>query len=181
MRITGQGYRALHAMVWVVKNQSIQCLRKGTRTMKKIVSILLPLVFSSALLAAESVISVASNYSLKETAERFEEILENKGFTLFARIDHGENASNVDLDLAPTEVLIFGNPKVGTTLMQCSRTVAIDLPQKVLFWEDAEGRVWLSYNNPEYLKERHDLRGCDQVVTKISKVLGELSAAATSR
>ncbi len=147
---------------------------------EKMASILFSVLFSNAVVAAESVISVESNYSVKETAERFEKILENKGFTLFARIDHGKNASNVDLDLAPAEVLIFGNPKVGTALMQCSKTVAIDLPQKALFWEDVEGQVWLSYNSPEYLKQRHQLQGCDQVVSKISKVLGELSRAATS-
>lgn len=147
---------------------------------KSIACIFFILIFSSSVLAAESLISVESRYSVKETADRFEQILANKGLTVFARINHSENASNVNLDLAPTEVVIFGNPKVGTPLMLCSKTVAIDLPQKALFWEDNKGQVWLSYNNPKALKERHGIKGCDQLVTKISHVLGRLSEAATS-
>ncbi|MFT6987607.1 MAG: hypothetical protein ACJAT7_003463 [Psychromonas sp.] len=139
------------------------------------------LVFSSSVLATETVISIESNHTVKETADRFEQILEKKGLTLFARINHTTNAANVNLELAPTEVVIFGNPKVGTLLMQCSKTVAIDLPQKALFWEDIKGQAWLSYNNPEYLKERHNIKGCDLVINKISDLLGKLSKAATSK
>ncbi|MGJ8582348.1 MAG: DUF302 domain-containing protein, partial [Psychromonas sp.] len=84
----------------------------------------------------------------------------------------------VDLVLTDTEVLIFGNPKVGTPLMQCAPTMAIDLPQKVLVWKDANNTVWLSYNDPEYLKQRHDIQGCDEVVKKVSNVLSALTAAA---
>jgi len=148
---------------------------------KKMSYALFSLVLSSSVLATESMISIESSDTVKETADRFEKILENKGLTLFARIDHGKNASDADLTLAPTEVIIFGNPKVGTPLMQCSKTVAIDLPQKALFWEDTQGQVWLSYNNPEYLKERHNIQGCEQVINKISNVLSMLSKAATSK
>ncbi len=148
---------------------------------KAVSGILFTLVFSSSVLAADSVISIESHYTVKQTADRFEAILKKKGFTVFARINHSENASSVKLDLAATEVVIFGNPKVGTPLMQCSKTVAIDLPQKALFWEDKKGQGWLSYNNPEYLKQRHSINGCDQLVTKISNVLSKLSAAATSK
>jgi len=148
---------------------------------KKLSYALFTLVLSTSVLATESVISVASHDTVKETADRFEKILADKGLTLFTRIDHGKNASDVNLTLAPTEVIIFGNPKVGTPLMQCSKTVAIDLPQKALFWEDTQGQVWLSYNNPEYLKERHNIQGCDQVINKISDVLRMLSKAATSK
>ncbi len=139
------------------------------------------LVFSSSVLATETLISIESNHTVKETADRFEKILENKGLTIFARIDHRKNASSVNLELAPTEVVIFGNPKVGTPLMQCSKKVAIDLPQKALFWEDINGQAWISYNNPEYLKERHNIKGCEQVINKITDVLGKLSKAATSK
>lgn len=148
--------------------------------MIKIISYaLFSLVISSSVLAAESIISIESQATVKETADRFEKILTEKGLTIFARINHGRNASDVDLTLGPTEVIIFGNPKVGTPLMQCSKTVAIDLPQKTLFWEDTQGQVWLSYNNPEYLKERHNIQGCEQVINKISDVLAMLSKAAT--
>lgn len=150
--------------------------------MIKIISYaLFSLVISSSVLAAESIISIESQATVKETADRFEKILTEKGLTIFARINHGRNASDVDLTLGPTEVIIFGNPKVGTPLMQCSKTVAIDLPQKTLFWEDTQGQVWLSYNNPEYLKERHNIQGCEQVINKISDVLAMLSKAATSQ
>lgn len=76
---------------------------------------------------------------------------------------------------------MFGNPKAGTPLMQCEQTVAIDLPQKMLISEDAEGRVWLSYNNPEYLKSRHNIKGCDEVINNVSMALMNLSTAATAK
>ena len=150
--------------------------------MIKIISrTILALVFSSSVFAAETLISIESHHTVKETADRFEKILDQKGLTVFARINHRKNAATVNLELDPTEVVIFGNPKIGTPLMQCSKTVAIDLPQKALFWEDKNGQVWLSYNNPEYLKERHNIKGCEQVINKISTVLGKLSKAATSK
>lgn len=149
--------------------------------MRKILLAMFTIVFANSAMATESMVSVESNYSVKATADRFEEILKNKGLTIFARINHSENASTVNLELAPTELIIFGNPKVGTPLMQCSKTVAIDLPQKALFWKDSEGKVFLSYNNPEYLKERHSINDCDAVINKISAVLSKLSKAATSK
>lgn len=126
-------------------------------------------------------VTLESNYSVKETADRFESILESKGLTLFTRIDHQKNATGVNLKLRPTEVIIFGNPKAGTALMQCAQKVAIDLPQKVLISEDAQKKVWLSYNSPEYLKARHSIEGCDKVINNISTLLGKLSTAATSK
>ncbi|WP_158970168.1 DUF302 domain-containing protein [Paraglaciecola sp. L3A3] len=129
----------------------------------------------------QSLITVESHYSVKETADRFESILVNKGLTLFARIDHQKNAAGVNLTLRATEVFIFGNPKVGTPLMQCAQNAAIDLPQKILISEDADKKVWFSYNNPEYIKIRHNIQGCDKVISKITKVLNTLSLAATDK
>ncbi|OMH33830.1 DUF302 domain-containing protein [Motiliproteus sp. MSK22-1] len=149
--------------------------------MKSISFAALALIASSYASATESLISIESSYPAKETADRFESIIKDKGLTLFARINHQKNASGVDLDLRATEVIIFGNPKVGTPLMQCEQQVAIDLPQKVLISEDANNKVWLSYNNPEYLKERHHIKGCDKVINKISMVLNKLGTAATSK
>ncbi|MBB1383194.1 DUF302 domain-containing protein [Shewanella frigidimarina] len=131
--------------------------------------------------AVESLITVESHYSAKETADRFESIIKDKGFTVFARIDHQKNAAGVNLTLRPTEVIIFGNPNIGTQLMQCNQLVAIDLPQKVLVSEDADNKVWLSYNNPQYIKQRHSITGCDEVINKISGALNTLSIAATSK
>ena len=149
--------------------------------MKKVITfIFFSLFFSNYANATDSLISVESTFSAKETADRFESIIKNKGLTLFARIDHQKNAAGVNLKLRETEVIIFGNPKVGTPLMQCSQEVAIDLPQKVLIWTDLKNKVWLSYNNPEYIKERHNIQGCDKVISKISKVLSALTKATVS-
>jgi uncharacterized protein (DUF302 family) len=139
------------------------------------------LITSTHAFAVESLITVESHYSAKETADRFESIIKDKGFTVFSRIDHQKNAAGVNLTLRPTEVIIFGNPNIGTQLMQCNQLVAIDLPQKVLISEDADNKVWLSYNNPQYIKQRHSIAGCDKVINKISGVLNTLSIAATSK
>ncbi|WP_146531862.1 DUF302 domain-containing protein [Vibrio cyclitrophicus] len=150
--------------------------------MKKLLSlgaVLLAASFSVA--ASDGLIKYQSNFSVKETADRFESIAKSKGLTLFARIDHQKNASSVDLELRPTEVIIFGNPKVGTLLMQCQQDVAIDLPQKVLVTEDSNKKVWLSYNDPNYLMERHAINGCDEVIKKISGVLSKLSEATIAK
>lgn len=146
------------------------------------ISLAVAVLFASTnVYAVESLITVESHYSAKETADRFESIIKDKGFTVFARIDHQKNAAGVNLTLRPTEVIIFGNPNIGTQLMQCNQLVAIDLPQKVLVSEDADNKVWLSYNNPQYIKQRHSITGCDEVINKISGALNTLSIAATSK
>jgi uncharacterized protein (DUF302 family) len=150
--------------------------------MKK--SILLSVVLfcsSLSVMASDGLVKYESHYSVKETADRFERIAKSKGLTLFARIDHRKNASGVSLQLRPTEVIIFGNPKVGTPLMMCAQDVAIDLPQKVMVSEDANNRVWLTYNNPSYLMTRHKIKGCDEVIKKIAQVLSKLSKAAVAK
>ncbi len=129
-------------------------------------------------------LSVESSYTVSETAERFEALItsdaaKSKGMMFIARINHTENAANASLSLRDTEIIMFGNPKIGTPLMQCSQSIAIDLPQKVLFWQDETGKVWLSYNSPQYLKQRHKVTGCDGVFDKISKVLANLSTQAS--
>lgn len=147
--------------------------------MKKLITLIfLSFFILSHASATESLISVASTHSVKETADKFASIVEKKGLTLFARIDHQKNAVGINLDLRETEVIIFGNPKVGTPLMQCTQQVAIDLPQKVLVWKDADNTVWLTYNNPEYIKQRHNIEGCDKVLAKVSSVLSALTHAA---
>ncbi|OIN12748.1 DUF302 domain-containing protein [Oceanisphaera psychrotolerans] len=149
--------------------------------MKKILSLgLLTLFISYTASAEESLIRLQSPYTAQATADRFETIAKEKGLNVFARINHQQNAAGVDMELRPTEVIIFGNPKVGTPLMQCAQEVGIDLPQKVLIMEDENKQVWLSYNNPEYLKNRHNIEGCDAVLTKIAGVLNTLSAAAVA-
>lgn len=125
-------------------------------------------------------VTIKSEHSVTTTADRLESALKNKGMTVFSRINHAENAAKVNLELNPTEVLVFGNPNIGTHLMQCSQTMAIDLPQKALIWKDVNGTVWLSYNDPIYLAQRHTITGCSKVLEKISGALRQFAGKATS-
>jgi uncharacterized protein (DUF302 family) len=129
--------------------------------------------------ADNGVISVKSSHEVKATADRLENTLKQKGMTVFIRINHAEGAQKVGKKLRPTELVVFGNPKVGTPLMLCSQSTAIDLPQKALIWEDEQGQVWLSYNDPNYLVERHGITGCAEVIKKIEKALSNFAKAAT--
>jgi uncharacterized protein (DUF302 family) len=105
----------------------------------------------------KGIISLSSNRSVPETLDRVEAFLRGKGITIFVRVDHAGEAKKVGLSMPPAQVLIFGNPKGGTSVMQAAPTSAIDLPLKALAWQEAEGRVWLSYNDPAYLAERFGL------------------------
>lgn len=103
------------------------------------------------------IIDIPSPYSAPETLARLQGILKEKGVTVFALIDHSGEAAKAGLEMRPTQLLIFGNPKGGTPLMVATPSIAIDLPLKALAWQDAQGKVWLSYNAPEYLQLRHGL------------------------
>jgi uncharacterized protein (DUF302 family) len=104
---------------------------------------------------ASGMIDVSSRYSVPETLARLQAILKEKGVSVFALIDHSGEAEKVGLKMRPTQLLIFGSPRGGTPLMVAAPRVAIDLPLKALAWQDEQGQVWLSYNSPEYLQERH--------------------------
>lgn len=131
-------------------------------------------------MAADGMVSIQSDFDVEETANRLETILEDKGLTLFTRIKHSEGAASVGIELRDTELLIFGNPKVSSPLMQCQQTVAIDLPQKTLIWEDENAQTWISYNEPSYLEERHDISGCAEVIGNITNALSGITNAAAS-
>jgi|SRR5271155_920396 len=107
--------------------------------------------------AQNGLIHLASKYSVDETLRRLEELLQQKGLTVFAKVDHSGEAAKFGLEMRPTKLLIFGSPTAGTPLMQASPSLAIDLPLKALFWQDADGKVWLTYNDPAYLMRRHDV------------------------
>ncbi|BDM83378.1 DUF302 domain-containing protein [Acaryochloris marina] len=124
-------------------------------------------------------VRLKSDYSVDVTAKRLASSIQAKGLKLFTEIDHAAGAQSVGQSLPPTRLLVFGNPKVGTPLMQCGRTVAIDLPQKALVWEDDAGQVWVEYNNPQYLQARHNLKDCGPVVKKIDSALRTLVTSAT--
>ena len=103
------------------------------------------------------IVDISSEHTVDQTVEKLKGILESKGVSLFALVDHSGEAKRAGLKMRPTKLLIFGSPKAGTPLMLAAPSVAIDLPLKVLIWEDDNGRAWVSYNSPEYLLERHGL------------------------
>jgi uncharacterized protein (DUF302 family) len=108
-------------------------------------------------IADNGLVHLSSSYSVAETIKRLESSLLAHGVNIFCRVDHSGEAEKVGLRMPPTQLLIFGSPKGGTPLMLASPTVAIDLPLKALVWQDVGGKVWLSYNSPEYLQQRHNL------------------------
>lgn len=144
--------------------------------LKQIIAVATLLVSSASALAVDGLIAVKSPFSPKETMNRFEKNVEARGLKVFARIDHAAGAATIGKTLRPTELLIFGNPKGGTPLMECAQTAGIDLPLKALVWEDASGEVWLGYDSPSYIAQRHTNSKC-AVVDSLQKVLSELTAA----
>ena len=120
-------------------------------------------------------LQVASKYSVEETVTRLESVLGERGVRVFALIDHSGEAEKVGLKMRPTKLVIFGNPKGGTPVMVAAPTIAIDLPLKALVWEDESGKVWVSYNSPEYLQQRH---GVPEDLIKNIAVAGALVAKA---
>jgi uncharacterized protein (DUF302 family)/uncharacterized membrane protein YidH (DUF202 family) len=125
--------------------------------------------------SGRGMIDTPSNHSVDQTVEKLKEILQAKGVTLFALVDHSGEAEKAGMKMPPTKLLIFGSPKAGTPLMQAAPSVAIDLPLKLLVWEDGQRKVWISYNSPEYLKERH---GLPQDLLQNIAVAGALAAKA---
>ncbi len=113
-------------------------------------------------------VHLSSLYSVPDTLKRLESLLQAKNLTVFARVDHSGEAEKVGLTMRPTQLIIFGSPKGGTPMMAASPTLAIDLPLKALAWEDADGKVWLSYNSPDYLKHRHQIP--DDLIKNIAGV-----------
>ncbi len=117
------------------------------------------LALSAASLQASGngLVSKSSKYPVAETVTRIEGALKAKGVTVFARIDHSAEAEKAGLKMRPTQLLVFGNPKAGTPVMNAAPSAAIDLPLKALVWEDEQGKVWVAYNSPDYLKQRHGI------------------------
>lgn len=107
--------------------------------------------------SSKGIIDRPSNHSVDETVTRLKNLLEGKGIALFALVDHSGEAAKVGMKMPDTKLLIFGSPRAGTPLMLAAPSIAIDLPLKILVWEDGTGKVWVSYNSPEYLRARHNL------------------------
>ena len=128
---------------------------------------------------SNGMIIIKSNNSVTATIDKLENVLKTKGMTIFKRVNHAAGAEKAGLQLRPTELLIFGNPKVGTPLMLCSQTAALDLPQKALAYEDEDGQVWLAYNDPAYMAKRHGIQGCEEPLQKVTNALAKFTRIAT--
>ncbi len=123
-----------------------------------------------------------SGYSVRETIDRLVSLVESKGMTVFLRLDHSANAKQVGLELRPTELIVFGNPKAGTVLMQDRQTAGIDLPVRALAWQDEMGKVWLTYNDADWLASRHELTAkSDSILKAIAEGMASLCDAAAKR
>ncbi len=147
--------------------------------MRHFVTALLGLVLATGALAqtqADGMVNVVSPHSATVTMAKLEAVVKERGLNVFARIDHAAGAAKIGKTLRPTELLIFGNPQGGTPLMECAQTAGIDLPLKVLVWQDAAGKVMLGYNDPEYLAKRHGAASCP-VVENLKKALGGIAQA----
>src|SRR6267378_1811643 len=135
---------------------------------------------SDSLGIIEGLTSIRSSFGPKETMDRLEAEIRAQRMTVFARIDHAGGAAEVGLTLAPTELIIFGNARGGTPLMQSVQTVGIDLPLKALVWKDATGKTWLSYNEPGWIAQRHRVANAEQVVSKMAAALSAMSRKAAN-
>jgi uncharacterized protein (DUF302 family) len=147
--------------------------------MRWIVFIAVLLLSTARAGAADGLITIRSSYPVKVTIDRLETEVKSRGLTIFARVDHAAGASQAGLTLRPTDLLIFGNPKTGTPLMQANQAIGIDLPLKALAWEDAAGAVWLSYNDPDWIARRHALDGASaSTIAAVSAMLDAVSRKA---
>jgi uncharacterized protein (DUF302 family) len=133
---------------------------------------------SDSLGIIEGLTSIRSSFGPKETMDRLEAEIRAQRMTVFARIDHAAGATEVGLKLRPTELIIFGNARGGTPLMQSAQTVGIDLPLKALVWQDAAGKTWISYNEPGWIAQRHDITDAQPVVNKMADLLSAISRKA---
>lgn len=140
----------------------------------------LALCLSSTALFADGMITKTSTHSVKDTLDKLETIVTEKGFKIVARVDHAGSAEKNGFELRPTEVLIFGNPMVGSKLMQSNQSIGLDLPIKVVAWEDTEGVVHIGYNDPSWMVTRHNITDKAAVVEKMTGALGKFTDAATN-
>jgi len=145
---------------------------------KKLLAVILFVLIAFPVMADSGIETVPSGNGFSDTVDRFKAILSSKGIKLAFELDHQANGARVDESLGKTHLLLFGNPKLGTPLMRSARSIGIDLPMKVLIWEDADGKTYLTYNDPQYLAKRHSIKDNQAVFTKMSKALKMLTAAA---
>ena len=128
----------------------------------------------------EGLATFESDFGPQETMDRFQAAIKAKGMSVFARINHAALAAEAGLPLRPTEVIIFGNPRAGTPLMQAGQTIGIELPLKALIWQDDSGKVWLGHNETQWLAKRHGIEGAEGITSKIDYALRGLAVEATT-
>lgn len=145
--------------------------------MMRLTALMITLFTTTGAWAADGLVTLKSHFDVVQTEQRLVAALEGAGMRVFARIDHAAGADKAGLTLEPTRVVLFGNPKVGTRLMQCSRSAAIDLPMKMLIWE-ADGETFIGYNSARYLARRHAISGCDDVLKKVAGALAKFAGRA---
>ena len=146
--------------------------------MKRHFVAVISLFFLTSASAGDGLVSKKSGVGVEETLDRLEAVLEKKGITIFSRVSHTAGAADAGIELRPTELLIFGNPKLGSHFFTSRQTAGIDLPMKALAWEDADGQVWLTYNDPQYIADRHGISDREEIVRKMSNALDKMTNAA---
>jgi len=150
--------------------------------MTRVIIMMLVLMFSvSAWADGNGLISKKSEHSAKVTLDRLEKILRKKGITIVKRWSHSQGGKKAGIPLRPTELLIFGNPKLGTHFFTSNQTAGIDLPMKALAWKDVKGQVWLTYNDPQYIADRHNIKDRAPIVAKMTNALDKMTNAATGK
>jgi uncharacterized protein (DUF302 family) len=147
----------------------------------RILAAVLLLLISATSASSEKLVTLESKYDVKETLDRLSAELDKRGIKVAARIDHAAGAKTVGMELPPIEVLMFGNPRLGTPLMQSASTIGIDLPMKVLAWQDKAGKVWIGYAAPETLKTRHGISDRDEVFKAMAAALDGLVKSASGQ
>ena len=146
--------------------------------MRHVIYFLIIALFGAPAIANDQIQTLESKYSVKESLDRLSAILTKKGIRVMARVNHAAGAKAAGLKLPPTELLIFGNPKLGTPLMQTNRMIGLDLPMKVLAWQDKSGKVRLAYTTPAALQARHGVSGRDKIFATMTKALAGLTGKA---
>jgi uncharacterized protein (DUF302 family) len=142
--------------------------------------IIITLCLISVLNANADLVNFNRTHSVKDTLNKFEMIVKSKGMNIFAKIDHAKGAHSINKDLRPTQVLIFGSPKAGTPLMQENQTIGLDLPLRVLFWQDKNSDTWITYHNPVAVISSHSITNKQKIVKKMTKILNAFSNKAAN-
>lgn len=151
--------------------------------MKRIwgIALVIVLIGMRQAMAVDGLVELKSPRSAPETMDRVEAIARERGLTIFARVDHAAGAASVGQSLRPTELIVFGNARGGTPLMECAQTMGIDLPLKILVWQDGSGQVWLGYNDPSHLARRHGVTQCGNAVEALSRAVVGIAQSAVGR